>query len=152
MFWRILKMSKDNLICPIYNLRLYILSVDGAGILELKLNDGKIVPIYLKGRHIKVLIMYNKTLLADKYLENEAARGWLTNEQVAQKYDESYPKAVAPEPSVFATYRSQINRAIKKELSQRNQAGNIPSIFSSEKNVGTRLIRELDIIDLSKRV
>jgi hypothetical protein len=132
-------------------LRLYILSKDGAGILEIIQADEKNVPVYLKSRHVKLLIIHNKALIADRNLENETARGWLSNEQIASIYDREYPKNIVPEADVFTVYRSQINKAIKEELSRRYLSRKAPSVFSSEKNVGTRLVSELEIIDLSKR-
>jgi hypothetical protein len=132
-------------------LRLYILSKEGAGILEIILTDETNISIYLKGRHIKLLIIHNKALIADRNLENEDARGWLTNEQIALIYDKEYPKAIVPGANVFTVYRSQINKAIKKELSRQHPSLKAPSLFRSEKNVGTRLVSELEIIDLSGR-
>jgi hypothetical protein len=70
----------------------------------------------------------------------------------AQKYDEAYPETITPESDAFGTYQSQINKVIKKEFSQRYQNRKVPSIFRSEKNVGTRSLSELEIIYLSKRV
>lgn len=129
-------------------LRLFVLRRrNGSGILELILANGLSVSVYLAGRHIKILLIYNEALKASKHLENEAARGWLTNEEVASLYVADNPKAIAPEPNVFTYYRSQIHGAIKNKMSRWYPDQTAPRVFYSEKNIGTRLITELEIID-----
>lgn len=46
-----------------FKLRLNLFSSDGPGILELILANGSTVSVCLTGRHVKVLLIYNKALL-----------------------------------------------------------------------------------------
>ena len=131
-------------------LKLYILGTDGAGILVIIHADGTILPVPLKARHVKLLIIHNNALIADRNLEYEPARGWLTSEQIALIYDKEFPHNLVPGADVFTVYRSQINKAIKEEI-PRYAIREIPSIFCSEKNIGTRLVSELEIVDLRAR-
>ncbi|KYK23601.1 hypothetical protein AYK24_07260 [Thermoplasmatales archaeon SG8-52-4] len=128
-------------------LRLYILGTDGAGVLEISFPDGFVLSVPLKARHIKLLNIQNNALIEDRDLEYEPARGWLTNEQIASIYDREYPHNLVPGVNVFSVYRSQINKAIKKKISKLYPTREIPSVFCSEKNVGTRLVSEIEIVD-----
>ena len=128
--------------------RLYLIAINGSGILEVIPADGSPVSIFLEARYIKILLIYNKALQNSKHLKNEAARGWLTNEEVASLYVAD--DAIPPEPNVFTSYRSHIHGAIKEEMVRECQGQTAPHVFCSERNIGTRLITEIEIINLTR--
>ncbi len=125
--------------------KLHLLGNGGAGTLELKLVDGTIIKILFEKRYARLLLFLSDALRKDHEMD-ERERGWLTNEQIADMYGDGDPRAYIPEPSSFSAYRSHINRKIRKATEAKQPGAIPPTLFITIRNLGVRLVRELEIV------
>lgn len=125
--------------------RLRLLNADGAGILELVMDGRVIAHADLEKRYVHLLLLFSEKLANDKNLE-EYLRGWLTAEQVANLYSSGDPKAYTPQPSSLSNYRSRIYTEVCGSFSDKHARAVLPPLFVTVRNVGARLIKELEIV------
>ena len=121
----------------------------GMAYLKVFVTVGLAVMVRLCERQAKVLRILNEALTRDEEDGlDERVCGWMTNEQTAQAFPFGDPRGYIPEPEAIAAYRAQINRLIRESTPPKHKP---PALFRTERLVGTRLIRKIDIIDLSDR-
>ena len=127
--------------------KLFLFGLDGGGLLKLTLQDDLTIAVRLYGRHVRILLALNEALQLDKDLD-EAVRGWMTKEQLAEAYGCGDPLMLPPTPEAIAAYRSQINKLVRQETPVGLAP---PGLFDSQRCVGIRLAQEITVIDLSQR-
>lgn len=127
--------------------RLIILGRDGLGLLKLPLAGGSTITVRLHGRHVRVLLALDDALNADEDLD-EAARGWLNDELLAEAYTRSDPLMIPPSPETITAYRAQINGRIRQATPPGHKP---PKLLMSERCVGVRLVRRIVVVDLPQR-
>lgn len=139
----------DSHDCGLPAPELMVFSRGGMAYLKVFLTVGLAIMIRLCERQAKVLRILNEALTRDEEDGlDEEVRGWMTNEQIAQAFPFGDPRGYVPEPEAIAAYRAQINRLIKESTPPQHKP---PVLFRTERLVGARLIRKIDIIDLSDR-
>ena len=126
---------------------LFLFAPDGGGLLKLSLADGSKIAVRLYGRHVKVLLSLNNALRMDNDLD-EAARGWMSDEGIAEAYACGEPRVIPPTQEAIAAYRAQINRLIRENTPAGLEA---PRLFATQRCVGVRLTEEIIIVDLVER-
>ena len=134
--------------------KLFLLSRKGGGYLEIPLSNKRVIKVRLSRRHVKVLLILNKVLqVEDEEDTDKEDRGWLNDEQIAEAYTFGDRFAIPPGSKAITQYRSQVNGFIKKAMKQvkLTTTHKVPQIFLGERDVGVRLINELEIIDLQQR-
>ena len=126
--------------------KLHIFNKGGAGFLELKLVNDSTIKIFLEKRYVQLLILSSDVIKKDSSLD-EQERGWLTNEKVVDMYQDIEPMTVPPEPAAISAYRSHINSKIRKASENKLPRSKPPILFISIRNLGFRLVSELEIIE-----
>ena len=128
-----------------YRPKIRLVGNGSVAILELKHECGTVIKVTLEKRYIQLLLLLSQAL-CEKDDFDEWACGWLTNEQIAQMYVDGNPNAFTPEPSLFSAYRAHINRRIREATNKILPGVDPPILFVTVRNLGVRLISELEII------
>jgi len=145
-------MGNDNLECSLSNtpsdFKLILLGTeDGIALLKLMMPDGSEMTVRLKGRHIKVLLVLNDALQQDQHaITDEVARGWMTDELIAQAYTRNDPRVIPPTPKAIARYRAQINSLVRRATPEGFHP---PKLLLTERCVGVRLTQPLIVVKLN---
>jgi len=141
--------SRSTCFCPgsLPAPTLFLYGPDGGGLLKLWLADGSKIAFRLYGRHVRVLLSLNNALCMDKDLD-EAARGWMSDERIAEAYACGDPRVLPPTREAITAYRAQINRLIRQETPSGLET---PRLFATQRCVGVRLAQAITVIDLRER-
>lgn len=127
--------------------KLFLFAPGSPGCLKLPLPDGSEVTVWLHARFVKILLILNKALEMDADLD-EQLRGYLNDRSLAEQCPLGDPHGYTPEPQTTRAYRAQINRCIREQTPPGRPP---PRLFHSERLVGVRLVRKIEIVDLSDR-
>ena len=132
---------------PPMKIRLVLLCQRRFGRLEIECPGGRKITVEnLCQRHINILLAMNDTFRKEASLP-APLRGWMTNEEIAEGYTQGNQRWAPPSVEAIRAYRSQINEKIR---SATHDGMPPPAIFESRKG-GSRLVVELEIVDISEQ-
>lgn len=135
---------EDKLPAP----KLILFGPGRVGVLQIFLTAALWVTIRLHPRLAKVILVLHEQWARDANLCPEF-RGWMTDSQIARALGGADPLAYTPEAATIAAYRSGIKRRIKEATPAGHRP---PELLETERLVGVRLVRQIDVVDLSERL
>ena len=118
------------------------------GILHIPLTSSLWIDVRLIPSLSKVILVLSDRLDRDAELP-PGLRGWMNNTEIAQSIGDAGEYAYMPSEETIASYKSRIQRLIRRATPPGHEP---PRLFEAQRLVGIRLLRQIDVIDLSQRL
>jgi len=135
---------EDDLPAP----RLNLFGPGRVGFLKLFITATLWINVRLHPRLAKVILVLHEQLTRDAGLPPDF-QGWMTDSQIARALGSADRRAYTPQAATITKYRNLIARMIKEMTPSGHRP---PKLFETERLVGTRLARQVEVIDLSTRL